>query len=46
MVSSTALAGALFTLLRSRDENTLGEKILSAMRFDFGGHLEHMLHQK
>jgi 6-phosphogluconate dehydrogenase len=40
------LAASLFARFRSRREHTFGEKVLSAMRFGFGGHLEHMLHQK
>jgi 6-phosphogluconate dehydrogenase len=34
------LAGALFTRFRSRQDHTFGEKLLSAMRFQFGGHVE------
>ena len=34
------LADALFTRFRSRQENTFGEKLLSAMRYQFGGHVE------
>jgi 6-phosphogluconate dehydrogenase len=34
------LASALFTRFRSRREHTFAEKILSAMRFKFGGHVE------
>ena len=34
------LAAALFARFRSRQEHTLGEKLLSAMRFGFGGHVE------
>ncbi len=34
------LASALFTRFRSRHEHTFAEKILSAMRRKFGGHLE------
>ncbi len=45
-VPANVLAAALFTRFRSRQEHTFGEKILSAMRFGFGGHLEHMLKQK
>ena len=45
-VSANVLAAALFTRFRSRQEHTFGEKVLSAMRFGFGGHLEHMLKQK
>ena len=45
-VPAHVLAAALFTRFRSRKDHTFGEKILSAMRFGFGGHTEHMLHQK
>jgi 6-phosphogluconate dehydrogenase len=34
------LAGALFARFRSRQEATYGDKMLSAMRFGFGGHVE------
>ena len=34
------LAAALFTRFRSRETHTFGEKLLSAMRFGFGGHIE------
>jgi 6-phosphogluconate dehydrogenase len=34
------LAAALFTRFRSRQDHTFGEKLLSAMRFQFGGHVE------
>jgi 6-phosphogluconate dehydrogenase len=34
------LASALFTRFRSRREHTFAEKVLSAMRFKFGGHIE------
>jgi 6-phosphogluconate dehydrogenase len=34
------LASALFTRFRSRREHTFAEKILSAMRYKFGGHVE------
>ena len=35
------LASALFTRFRSRQEHTFAEKLLSAMRNKFGGHVEH-----
>ncbi|MFL6237191.1 MAG: phosphogluconate dehydrogenase (NAD(+)-dependent, decarboxylating) [Thermoanaerobaculia bacterium] len=38
------LASSLFDRFRSRREHTFGEKVLSAMRFKFGGHVE--LHPK
>jgi len=34
------LAVSLFTRFRSRQQNTYGEKVLSAMRHKFGGHIE------
>ncbi len=34
------LASALFTRFRSRREHTFAEKVLSAMRYKFGGHIE------
>ena len=39
-VSCEVLASALFTRFRSRREATFAEKLLSAMRFKFGGHIE------
>ena len=34
------LTSALYTRFRSRQEHTFAEKILSAMRNKFGGHVE------
>jgi 6-phosphogluconolactonase len=34
------LSASLYARLRSRQEHTFGEKLLSAMRFKFGGHVE------
>jgi 6-phosphogluconate dehydrogenase len=34
------LSAALYTRFRSRQEHTFAEKLLSAMRQKFGGHLE------
>jgi 6-phosphogluconate dehydrogenase len=34
------LASALFARFRSRQENTYADRLLSAMRFGFGGHVE------
>ncbi len=34
------LSAALYARYRSRTENTFGDKLLSAMRFGFGGHVE------
>ena len=34
------LSAALFARFRSRQDHTFAEKVCSAMRFQFGGHLE------
>ena len=39
-VPAGVLAAALFTRYRSRRDHTFGDKLLSAMRFGFGGHVE------
>ena len=39
-VPADVLTAALYTRFRSRQEHTFAEKILSAMRKQFGGHLE------
>jgi 6-phosphogluconate dehydrogenase len=39
-VSADVLAAALFARFRSHREHTFGEKLLSAMRHKFGGHVE------
>ncbi|MDX7951877.1 decarboxylating 6-phosphogluconate dehydrogenase [Lichenihabitans sp. Uapishka_5] len=39
-VPANVLSAALYTRFRSRQNHTFGEKILSAMRFGFGGHVE------
>jgi 6-phosphogluconate dehydrogenase len=39
-VPASVLSAALYTRFRSRMENTFGEKVLSAMRNKFGGHVE------
>ena len=39
-VPADVLATALFTRFRSRVEESFAEKLLSAMRFGFGGHVE------
>jgi 6-phosphogluconate dehydrogenase len=39
-VPADVLAAALFARFRSREAHTFGEKLLSAMRFGFGGHVE------
>jgi 6-phosphogluconate dehydrogenase len=39
-VPADVLSTALYARFRSRQEHTFGEKMLSAMRFGFGGHVE------
>jgi 6-phosphogluconate dehydrogenase len=39
-VSAEVLTAALFARFRSRIDNSFGEKLLSAMRNKFGGHIE------
>ena len=39
-VPADVLTTALYTRFRSRQEHTFAEKVLSAMRFKFGGHVE------
>jgi len=39
-VAATVLATALFARFRSRRDHTFGEKLLSALRAEFGGHRE------
>ncbi|MBZ9557928.1 MULTISPECIES: phosphogluconate dehydrogenase (NAD(+)-dependent, decarboxylating) [unclassified Modicisalibacter] len=39
-VSAPVLANALFARFASRQENTYANRLLSAMRFGFGGHVE------
>lgn len=39
-VPADVLSAALYTRFRSRKEHTFAEKILSAMRYKFGGHVE------
>jgi 6-phosphogluconate dehydrogenase len=39
-VPADVLTSALYTRFRSRQEHTFAEKVLSAMRFKFGGHIE------
>ncbi len=40
-VPANVLTASLFARFRSREGHTFGEKMLSAMRFGFGGHVEH-----
>ncbi len=39
-VPANVLSAALFARFRSRVDSTFGDKLLSAMRFGFGGHVE------
>jgi 6-phosphogluconate dehydrogenase len=39
-VPADVLTTALYARFRSRKEHTFAEKMLSAMRFGFGGHVE------
>ena len=39
-VPAYVLSAALFARYRSRVDHTFGDKLLSAMRFGFGGHVE------
>ncbi|MCO6417400.1 decarboxylating 6-phosphogluconate dehydrogenase [Siccirubricoccus sp. KC 17139] len=39
-VPALVLSASLYARFRSRSSNTFGEKLLSAMRFQFGGHVE------
>ena len=39
-VAAPVLTAALYARFRSRSDNTFGEKLLSAMRKEFGGHIE------
>jgi 6-phosphogluconate dehydrogenase len=39
-VPADVLSSALYARFRSRQEHTFGEKLLSAMRYGFGGHVE------
>jgi 6-phosphogluconate dehydrogenase len=41
-VPADVITAALYARFRSRREHTFGEKMLSAMRFGFGGHIEGM----
>ncbi len=39
-VPAEVISASLYTRFRSRQEHTFAEKLLSAMRFQFGGHVE------
>jgi 6-phosphogluconate dehydrogenase len=43
-VPAEVLAAALFARFRSRQDHTFAEKVLSAMRKGFGGHVEPKAH--
>jgi 6-phosphogluconate dehydrogenase len=43
-VPAEVLTAALYTRFRSRQEHTFAEKMLSAMRQKFGGHIEQGKH--
>jgi 6-phosphogluconate dehydrogenase len=45
-VSAEVLSTALFTRFRSRQQHTFAEKVLSAMRKGFGGHIERPREEK
>jgi 6-phosphogluconate dehydrogenase len=40
-VPAHVIAASLFTRFRSRQDASFADKVLSAMRFQFGGHVEH-----
>jgi 6-phosphogluconate dehydrogenase len=40
-VPANVLAASLFARFRSRQEHSFGDRLLSAIRFKFGGHVEH-----
>ena len=39
-VPAQVLSAALYSRFRSREDNSFADRMLSAMRFGFGGHLE------
>jgi 6-phosphogluconate dehydrogenase len=43
-VPAEVLSAALYARFRSREQHTFGEKLLSAMRLGFGGHVEDGVH--
>ncbi len=45
-VTADVLSAALYARVRSRQENTFAEKMLSAMRHKFGGHVEPKVEKK
>ena len=42
-VAAPVLTAALYARFRSRNDNTFGDKLLSAMRKEFGGHVESVI---
>ena len=42
-VAAPVISAALYTRFRSRVDHTFGEKLLSAMRNEFGGHVENVV---
>jgi 6-phosphogluconate dehydrogenase len=45
-VAAPVITAALFSRFRSRSDNTFGEKLLSAMRKEFGGHVESVVPER
>ena len=45
-VPANVLAASLFERFRSREEHSFGDRLLSAMRYKFGGHVEHPLQKR
>lgn len=45
-VAAPVITAALFSRFRSRSDNSFGEKLLSAMRKEFGGHIESILPER
>ena len=45
-VAAPVITAALFARFRSRSDNTFGEKLLSAMRKEFGGHIESVVPER
>jgi 6-phosphogluconate dehydrogenase len=45
-VAAPVITAALYTRFRSRSDNTFGEKLLSAMRKEFGGHIESVVPER
>jgi 6-phosphogluconate dehydrogenase len=41
-VPANVLAASLFERFRSRQDHNFGDRLLSAMRFKFGAHVEHL----